>query len=293
MAVLIRSRLAALLGLATLTTAGCDGVVVDLRDDLYGVHSLLIAGSDSAVVRVTNNDPRLQFPAIGVEDAVVRLLGGADTLELIGLPAPVAVSGGWYGASIPAGVGPGQRYELVVDLPDGSRARGSARILRPPVIRSPGAGNRIILEGPTLTPVDLEAPSAAASGTLSAQFETLFRNGLSVEGADCTFGSPDPEAQPPKTIQEMDEVTIPLPSCRDGDGPIVSWDSMTIWLKAVVYDSVYTRYARTTFGAEAVYLEYASQGITGAVGFFASGAEAAVPLRLVNSGEAASTRSER
>lgn len=60
----------------------------------------------------------------------------------------------------------------------------------------------------------------------------------------------------------------------------MEWDSMDVRLIVVTYDSTYMQYAEI-FEAAGAYLPHTSAGVEGAMGFFASGARASIPLRLL------------
>lgn len=285
MAVLTKSRatvLAAALG-ALLTTA-CDRSVIELRDDLYAVHALLVAGTDSARVLVTRNDPRVAhgLGEEGVGSAVVRLIHGGDTLTLDELPAHPDVPGpsGEYAALVPGGIVPGERYELVVEWSSGS-AHGATRVLELPQIVSPTAGTRIEWQESTTVPVEVSAPTASG-GVLALEAAALYSEGAASANPNCFFHTDaDDEDLPPPAVAELKEVEIPSPSCWSPDlHEPLEWDSLDVRLILVTYDSTYMRYAEL-FEASGAYLPSTSVGIEGAMGFFASGAMTSALLRLI------------
>lgn len=284
----MKSRTAALAGaLCALMTTACDRSVIELRDDLYAVHSLLVAGKDTASVLLTRNDPRIPqgLGEEGVGDAVVRLIHAGDTLILDelpkdpNLPDPTGPSGR-YAAVVPGGIAPGDLYELMVEWPSGS-ARGVTRILELPRITSPAAGTRIQWHGPMTVPVDVSSPTAAG-GILGLQAAVLYSEGTVDEKPNCWLRTDeDPDVSPPG-VAELQEVEIPSPSCWSPDSMLrVEWDSLDVRLLLATYDSTYVRYAEL-FEASGAYLPFTSVGIEGAMGFFASGAITSTPLRLIH-----------
>lgn len=288
MAVLTKTRAAALAAaLGGLLTTACDGSVIELSDDLYAVHSLLVAGTDSARVLLTRNDPRVPqgLGEEGVGDAVVRLIHASDTLTLDELPKhpdlpdPTGPSGR-YAAVVPGGIAPGDLYELIVEWSSGS-ARGATRVLELPRITSPAAGTHIEWDGPMKVPVEVSAPTAAG-GMLALAAAVLYSEGAATENPNCSIRTnDDPDVVPPP-VAELLEVEIPRPSCWSPDfRERVEWDSMDVRLLLVTFDSTYMRYAEL-FEASGAYLPFTSVGIEGAMGFFASGAQASIPLRLID-----------
>ena len=285
MAILTKGRAAALTAaIGALLITACDRSVVELRDDLYAVHSLLVAGTDTARVLVTRNDPRAPagLGGEGVGGAAVRLIQGGDTLILEELPAHPDLPGpsGEYAALVPSGILPGEHWELLVEWSDGS-AHGATRVLELPQIIAPAEGTRIEWEAPMIVPVEASAP-AAAGGALALEAAVLYSEGAVSANPNCLFRTDaEDEDLPPQSIVELEEVEIPRPSCWSPDfmEPL-EWDSLDVRLVLVTYDSTYMRYAEL-FQASGAYLPSTSVGIEGAMGFFAGGAEASVPLRLI------------
>ena len=265
-------------------SAACDGTGVQLQDDLYAVHSLLIAGAGTATVQVTRNDPRLPLGEEGLSGASVRLLHATDTLTLREAPAneldPPDGLGGRYTAAVPNGILAGGVYELLVELPTGS-ARGVTRVLHPPRIISPDPGLRVsVEEGSVWVPVDISAPSAAGARVM-LRSEVLYRGGTAVGDPNCRFPA-GAEASPPPSAHQISGIQIQPPVCLSADlTQPAEWDSLDVQLIAVAYDSAYVRYAERTFEAEGAYIPYVSVGIEGALGFFSNGAEESVPVRIV------------
>lgn len=288
MAVLTKARatvLAAALG--ALLASACDRSVVELRDDLYAVHSLLVAGTDSAMVLVTRNDPRVAhgLGEEGVGGAIVRLIHAGDTVTLDelprepGLPDPTAPSG-VYAALVPGGIVPDETYELIVEWSNGS-ARGETRVLELPQIISPAGGTRVEWEAPMTVPVEVSAPTAAG-GVLALEAAVLYGEGAASQNPRCSFPTDVDPDLPPPTIAELQEVEIPSPYCWSPDFmERAAWDSLDVRLLLVTYDSTYMHYAEL-FEASGAYLPFTSVGIEGAMGFFASGAMSYALLRLIN-----------
>lgn len=285
MAVLTKTRAATLAAaLGALLTTACDRSVIELRDDLYAVHSLLVAGTDTARVLVTRNDPRAPrgVGEEGVGGAVVRLVHGRDTLLLDEMPPHPDLSGpsGDYAALVPGGILPGEPYELIVEWSSGS-ARGASRVLELPRITAPAAGTRIEWDGPMTVPVEVSAPTAAG-GMLALEAAVLYSVGAATENPTCWLRTEEDPDVPPLSVAELLEVEIPKPSCWSPDSmERVDWDSMDVRLLLVTYDTTYMRYVEL-FEASGTYLPSTSVGIEGAMGFFASGAMTSALLRLIN-----------
>ena len=133
-------------------SAGCElpSTPLTYSEASYSVHAVLREGDTEARVLVTRFDPRtgVSTPAGGSE---VTLAGPADTIRLLAArpgvrcteaPQP-EVGAGCHSAVLPRPFAAGERWRLLVRLPDGELATGEARVLSRPVLLAPAHGARI------------------------------------------------------------------------------------------------------------------------------------------------------
>ena len=145
-----RIRLAGPIALATLAAGLWTGCVRDpdpftVPADDVAVHVVLEAGADSVIAIV-------ERPGDPVEDAIVRLVRGADTTWLT-FDADACASVGYWGgpvaachrAPLDAPIPPGSAWELEIVLPDGHRITGATTV--PPIlsITAPEVGDHLVV----------------------------------------------------------------------------------------------------------------------------------------------------
>lgn len=284
-----------LLGLVPLAACGGllrDPVGIPGMETQYGVHSLLVAGADSASVLVVRYPPA---PAPSepdweeVTDATIRLVAGADTLDLaLGAPGCTRTFNGTpmarcYRAGVPGGIVAGRTYGLLVDIPGFGRITGTTRIPTPPVIVSPSEGTRIEAtftnnQWPTM-PIRLDVAADARRVEVALLEQDPQRecqvHFLSARGI---------------LILDADEAAQLSPSrftaiCYTQSGP-QPLGELPVVLRAVSYDAEYARYAEIAFDAASgsILKTHARAGIDRGVGYFAGAAAAVVNVVMTGGG---------
>lgn len=275
-----RGSLGAIVALVSVS-AGCGEEIVDLQGDLYAVHGVLVTGAQGFRLRVTRNDPRLQLGEEPVNGVVITPVTGRDTLAVLE-EAGSASGGGWYAITVPGGISPGDTFELLIILPSG-RASASTIALSSPAFISPIGPLRIHLMDSLRLPVDIAAPPRAAGASLFIRTDAVYvAEGQFLEGV-CAFPSGEHLDVPPRGAAELTSFLLRKPSsCFDPtSGRQLSWDSVDVRLGVTVFDSAYVQYAQTLFDADGAYRPHASSGVSGALGLFASAAEAFVNVRIL------------
>ncbi|HET9984662.1 MAG TPA: hypothetical protein VFQ38_13790 [Longimicrobiales bacterium] len=291
MALLTRSALAALL----VAALGCDIIPPPTEPEQTGwqlqVHAVLLAGADSATVlltRVRGSGDGSGIRREAVAGASVRLSGGGVVAELTagaagaacgggfpGSPPDSSLSAGCYAARIAGGVRAGEPYELRIDLPDGESVLGRTVVPPVPPLLSPGPGVTIRVprygSSSPEDPVALDWLAAPGSRVEAAVNPAPGCEAwISAEGSSYGTYSVVLTAAPPADLR------VNGLFCR---GPVPPGE-YPAELVLTVFDSTYTRYARETLGVDQLPAERAAAGITGAVGVFASAAQARIPVSL-------------
>lgn len=264
---------------------------LEFTDGHVQVHSILLAGSDTARVLVTRTVPSagvLQSKLEPLAGATVRLASGPDTLTLSGGASECTAGephrdathlrAGCYAAAVPGGVRAGGRYALFVDPPGGGEIRGEAVVPADLVLRSPAAG--------------AEVTAGAGGGPGSSGDPVVVR-----------WGSVPPDRRVELTIAPGDSACVVVPGAETGFGSrtlaVTGRDSAVVriaraWcgnnfgpqrieaeLVMTAFDSAYTAYARRVLEARAVPIDRAAVGITGAIGVFAGAAVERRPVVVV------------
>lgn len=272
MGILTRAgRLAPALLLTGLAT-GCESTVEPL-DDFALVHAVLMAGADSARIRLDRVEPENAI-RYSLDDALVTLETPSETLPLpwvAGLPCidtiilPHDGEAGCYEEALPAPVAPGGEYSFVARLAEGGEVLGRTVVPPPPAIR--------LLEEPWLryplphpfVPVRLVWEAGPVVGRVEARLRLLRarERGGTWQTARCRLALEEDFVHDPR--EGPAEIRIRDIGC-DFD-----WDSMAVEMRTTAYDTAYARYVRiagpSSLGVSA---ELASAGLEGALGLFGS-----------------------
>jgi hypothetical protein len=292
MAILIRTVLASALLLGGCTRPS-DPIVYS--EPHYAVHSVVFAGVSEVAVAVERFDPISRTH--GLAAAAVSMTRASTVYPLAPLPsarrcAPDLIdepAPGCYGGTLSPSPAAGEEWGLAVDLPDGTRVTGRARLPVPPDILSPLPGFRVhvanggmpVREGALYRPV----------GQLTLDWTTSPEIGLTTIGVQpieawsqsrripdhCYVPTPVEVRGAGRSDHVLDILSA---TCGTSASP-VAWDSMRVRLRLVVHDTAYARYVRDVRDADAVRKSLASVGLVGAYGVFTGAASAEVPLLLV------------
>lgn len=296
--------------LAIVLAASCDFIPdpVALEDLAVRtmVHSLVRTGDDSVSVLVS----RLYFQGTGtlarVSGAAVSIAAPERVLELVedapgAAPCfrraffggreedPPATAGeGCYVAAVPGGIDAVERYELRIELQDGTRIEGEAVAPAPPTIHAPAPGTAVVLEsgefegGAVPAPFTLEwtTPAAGALIEIDAFAGGVFRAGGPVPGAGCHVDADlydpdggrtfDDDIPGSSTTVVLRNLGCSVPGDTVERVALNDWDSLHVRLRVTSYDSTYAGYYRRVIrGGGSVGEDDASAGLEGAAGVFA------------------------
>lgn len=288
----MRALLSLLLLIPLATCGGFlrDAVGIEGMEMQYGVHSMLVAGADSASVLVLRYPPAPPPFQVGweeVTDASVRLVVGADTIALA-LGASCASTfysnahvARCYRAAVPGGIAPGASYGLLVDIPGFGRITGATRIPEPPVIVSPAEGARIdatYANGvwPTLPlRVDLAADARRVTIALSEQDPRECQVNF-IPGGVLVL---DASASGKLTTEQFGA------GCFAPGGP-QPLGELPVAIRAASYDAEYAKYAAIAFDrpSDSILETHARAGIDRGVGYFAGAAVAVVNVVVTGGG---------
>lgn len=297
-----RWTVAAFLALMVAAT-GCelqrDPTGLELERAALGVHSVLIAGEDSArvlVVRFSRDVPVQDAGIVPVEDADVRLVRNAEETRLTPGDVEACVGErsihlvqpgrGCYAAALPRAVAPGDRFELTVRLADGEVVRGSAVIPGAAVVRSPSAGDtvRITRSRTTMSlgslPLELQPPPGGALLELGVRTsrEPACRAGLSLPEGGFPLHSQTVRIAP----DDASGLSLTVgATCWTEEGGFEPVGELPARLLALAYDTAYARWIELAVDGQNLPVHGASAGLTGAVGYFAGASRVAVPLLIV------------
>jgi hypothetical protein len=289
-------------GAALAACAGCGlerpATPWEPMDEEISVHSVLLAGTDTASVLLTRVrwsyqtwDEPYSTPLAG---ATVRLITGRDTLRLLPqsgegdrCTAPSLspwqrlgdMRAGCYLAAVPGGVRAGGRYELVIDLPDGGAIRGSAVVPEVPVILAPEGGTVFKVRwgfepGGSASPVVVRWAGVERDQNIELAIAPVRR--------ECSAGLQQASENSGLhwlTVLGVDSVAIEarFVDCRKEQAP----PSLDAHLYLTAFDTTYTRYAKEMRRGGSASRTKAAAGVSGAIGVFAGAAAATVPITLV------------
>lgn len=262
---------------------------IELSDGTLVVHAMLVGGSDSVTVAVSQPGNEAEFVTYEgprpVANAVVRLRFGGQELVLpnggrcivsngsLGGGPPVAFSG-CYSAAVPGGVRNGERYELEVEVPGHPLVTGSTIVPPAFTLLTPSAGETIdvrVSAQDGFEPFTISWMGIDATHTMRLQIVT--------DHVTCAVYLSRPE--------ELDFGFEVLFSAAATEMPTVfssflncGVDPRTVNAKLVAtsFDTAYETYLREQ--GESLRTGEASVGLNGAFGFFGSAAQASVPLVL-------------
>lgn len=291
MALLTRAALAALL----VAAPGCDPIPAPSEpvatDWQLQLHSVLLAGAESATLLLTRVRPTATGGTLlePVPDATVRLSGGGVAAELrasasaapcgggVSDPAPApSLAPGCYTGRVPGGIRAGEAYELRVDLPDGNLIRGRTVVPPVPSLLSPTAGAHVEVPrrygDPLGEPLRLEW-AAPAAARIEAAVRPLSECRAAV-ASDREFAVASVELTGP----QPERLWVTGVVCPGADAPTGEHPAELV---LTAFDSTYARYAREALDPNQLPRDRAAAGITGAVGVFASAAQARKPVSLV------------
>jgi hypothetical protein len=300
---------------AVLSAAGCsflrEPTPVEAMGERPSVHALLVTGDDTARVllqRVGRGNPGTGEPVAArpVSGADVRLLSGAEAVRLAEAPA------GFAGCTVPSpgSTRPaGQAGCYAAVLPGGVRA-GAAYELR---IGGAGTGS---IEGRTvaLAPLQVEAPTSLRVGTLGYQGEqeparlpvrlrgaeggnhvsvellprVVYSRGQAHTRFNCSLVYPSFQLLPRGADDRVElgvygaRCFLPPVAGQQPD-PQFRTDSVRAVLRVTVFDAAFARYAALESG-DALKASDATQGVTGALGLFASASRAEREVVLIPCG---------
>lgn len=325
--------LAALALLAALGGGSCsltrDDEPLGLPSGGAAVHSVLVAGSDTVSVYIVRAaahhvggfDGSVGFAAGAdpIEGADVRIISGADTLDLPEAPAgfrgcytvsaagyspetdPEPAGSGCYAAVLPGGVRVGVRYELLITLPGGDVVQGAAVVPEAPVLLAPEAWSQF-RENPSVDlpehaaieiPVRWTPPTPTAVA-VNVGATRVFSGGAPVAGGSCRVVQSWPYS--PLVTGDSVRLDIDHLACREpGDSTdwlALRWDSVHARVQTTVYDTAYARYATILLSGTSARADEAAAGLTGALGVFAGAAAADRPITILPS-QAASAATAR
>lgn len=296
--------LAALLAAVTVLLGACGsgGVVTEPEqvDARVVVHSVLEAGADSVRVMMSwsPRSARMYGPTRDrpLSGATVMIISEGDTLHLSeqddagnscrrgggNTPAPTAERGeGCYVAVLPGGVRSGATYDLLIEPPGGRETvRGRTTVPSAPVLLEPAADAVIDIgteprQAERLDPVlflwsgaDPKRRLELAIRTDGAECVVSMRGGNrwanDYFGMDLTgFGSI--------------VLTERWMYCRGSELA----ESYPAGVILTTFDEAYTLYREHNAGAATTPSEFASAGLTGALGVFGAAASTTVPVTLV------------
>ncbi len=307
-----RALLLGLLAVALLLT-GClrDPVPLELDDDTVTVHSLLVTGSDSALVMVTRareNPTWDEAPFVGVSGGEVRLIAGEDTTWLIETPelaciqewrAPSGI--GCYRATLPAPIADGGTYGLEIRLPDGTRVRGETTAPAPVTISAPAPDIHVTAhchhaeycygaqrETPpyqvpvAVIPLAWVPPASVAGASVALRAVAVYLDGVEYPGEACQVGYYG-GGYYSSSLYGADDGEFEVPNIGCNGAPAlapVRFDSIRVQLDVMGWNATYREYL-TSGSWQGVRSEAASHGIAGAFGFFGAMSRATRSVVLV------------
>lgn len=307
-------RIALALALAAL--AGCERepAPLGLTGEQLQVHSLLVAGSDTAHVLLTRTlsepiqdptSPGGQIYTRPVSAADVRLVHEGRVLRLreapegfppcsstfLGRVARVdSIKPGCYAGVVPGGIRPGERYRLEVRLNGGVAAEGSTRVPGAPEISSPAPAARIPVDPPgpggetsLAIRVRYRVPATVAGVRATLALGATYSGGRRVQSGGCSFDQGEPDVRRTVAVDSL-AIAIPYflcfrPAGERGSEVFVP-DSIDGVIALAGFDSTYTSYARAA-RQESASRDRLQAGVSGALGVFAGGGVARVPVTLV------------
>jgi hypothetical protein len=279
-----RAALVAGAVVASVAVTACGDPVTPfaISDERVAVHGVVRAGQRDlaiAISRIPVVTSGQEIRYVGVEDAVVEVStadGPAVQLEHALAPEACitgieATLGGFHGsgcytATLDAAIAPGQRFDLVVRFPDGTRASGAATVPHPVALHAPAPAERIVAsvrDGVVLGQGTLDLAWTAPPDVARLEVTAFSRT------TGCGVGIGNPHAQVNFVpIRDVEAGALSIPFGYVGCEASTTWDSFPATVRVTAYDSVYARYFDDVLTATAVRLDRASAGLTGALGFF-------------------------
>ena len=279
-----------------------DPTHIEVEDADLQLHSILLAGSDSALVLLGLAKPEAEMLE-SLSGASVEL---AREGQMITLPEhapdgpactpyadPSAL--GCYSAGVPGGIGVSDRFELEVRTGE-HVITGSTVVPPPPEVLAPAAGAQVLLhcgEPPRCEgtggspPAELRIewnPTPAGWVTVQMTSDSVY--GPRGAGADCIMYLEAGGTTVPGIEGEVGvlRLTIGDVSCFAGNER-VGWDSLAVSLWVTAFDSTYTDYARATAELPpAIGSTDARAGVEGAFGVFVGAATTQRRLTFVRTG---------
>ena len=259
-------------------------IAIEIDQSRVTVHSVLVAGSDSAFVFVASaraTDDWRGTALVPVPDASVRLRHAGETITLTyGRKCADSVTGDFvnpnaisecYAGAIPGSIRSGETYELMVDV-TGQSIHGSVDVPTAVQIRSPHAAAEF-------TASTTEPDTLVAEWTAVAGHAVELR--IVPDQRDCyapfTMADEDFGGRIVLTLGAETKATI-FPNGVQCQGPVADVHPARLVISR--YDVGFEKYTRSQ-GDEGVKREEARVGLTGAFGYFGAVANAAVPIVLV------------
>jgi hypothetical protein len=290
MAILMRLLIAALL------VAACTRVSepFSFTEPHRSVHALLMEGERELILLLQEFDPQTGRQKLA--PAEVQVSSGTITLAAVVAASgqrcdpwmPTEAVAGCYSVELADPLRAGETWNLRVRFADGAEASGRAVIPSRPTLIRPEERARIgIINGGRHRP-DSREPLALVPfarnpdpgiGGQAWVFDVL---GAWSSEALIPQSCRVPLRNDAHTIQDTrTELGLPIWSATCGADANVSWDSMAVRMKVVVYDTTYVRYLRHAVRGDAVRKPFAAAGLEGAYGFFAAAASAERELLFV------------
>jgi hypothetical protein len=286
-----------LLGGVIVSTAACTRVSepFSFTEAHHTIHALLVEGEREVAILIQEFDPRTRRHSL--TQAEVEIVTGLDTLAAVLAPSgqrcdswlPAEPVVGCYAVELTEPLRAGEAWYILVRFADGTEASGRTVIPAPPILHLPEERSRIpIINGGQYRPNSREPLALIPFGrnadpVIGGQawsFDVLSAWSAEALRLDsCQV----PLRNDANTIQDnRTERLLPIWSATCGADALVSWDSMAVRMKVVVYDTTYVQYVRHAVHGDAVRKPFASAGLDGAYGFFAAAASAERSLVFVS-----------
>lgn len=308
-------RIATLLLAVTLSGCSREPTPLGLTGEQLMVHSLLVAGADTAQVLVTRTlpSPEIDPAAIGgyvysrpVSAADVRLISGETTLQLreapegfspcfsqfqVRVPRVDSIKPGCYSGVLPTRIQAGERYRLEVRA-NGGMIQGATEVPRLPEIGSPEPGARFPVafgvpgdfNSSLVIPVSYQVPPEVAGVRVTLAVDSLYLGGQRVIGGACQLGEVDREVRRTEPVGSialrLGSIFCSRPSAERAAISVVP-DSVFARVLVAGFDSTYVNYARAA-NQDSAERSRLQAGINGALGLFAGVGISSTPIVLVS-----------
>ena len=286
---------------ALVTVAACERepTPIEMLGDRVVLQSVITAGETQSAVLLLRMNPNTNTgqslaPLPGIPGATVTLSDGTNSFALRpnpvnnrcnnqntpGSPRDSALAAGCYTGSVAGGVRAGATYTLDVQLPDGKRIHGTTVVpALPPVIRSPASGDTL-RAGPPASDIN---PTPVRVNWTTAVPAPLAHLAVFFPSVPCwaRLRQPLDDSNGEDRVDATGRDSVTVRITLDCDPSVVSRPRFDAQLVLTVFDESYARYAHEFDRSSGFRSDYASAGITGALGVFGSAATVRLPVVLV------------